>query len=123
MEKNKIESISAVRQKINEALTAIEKYKTENPDANMEEILSGERELRSVIGEITKGEVDKFVAYAKEQGTKMPFDAMEMGILAAGRNDMQKGLAEILDSIKFDKPACAECNNKLENRGRSKKKL
>ena len=120
MEKNKIE-LSEVMQKIKETLRAKEEYKTENPDVEMEAILSGEKELRSAIGEIRKGEVDKFVAYAKEQGTKMPFDAMEMGIVAAGRNDMQNGLAEILDSMKFEQPKCPKCNEKLENRGRSKK--
>jgi tRNA(Ile2) C34 agmatinyltransferase TiaS len=53
----------------------------------------------------------------------MPFQAIEMGVLAAGRKDMQNGLTEILDSMKFDTPVCPECNEKMENRGRNKKKF
>jgi hypothetical protein len=75
--------------------------------------------------QLSNRELDKFIAYAKEQGTTMSFDSMEMGILAAGRKDTQNGLTEILDSLKFDKPTCPEpeCGNGMENRGRGKKKF
>ena len=101
----------------------IEEIKEKNADIKEETSKSEQKELISAIGEISSQEISKFVGYAKEQGTKMSFDSMEMGILAAGRKDMQKGLAEILDSMKFEQPKCPECNEKLENRGRSKKKL
>lgn len=51
----------------------------------------------------------------------MSFDSMEMGILAAGRKDMQNGLAEILDSLKHGEQVCPECDEKMDNRGRGKK--
>jgi hypothetical protein len=102
---------------------AVAQYKAENPDIDVEAILSKEKDLLPILGLLPNRELDKFISYAKEQGTKMPFKDMEMGVLAAGRTDMQNGLAEILDSIKFDTPICPECNEKMENRGRSKKKL
>jgi len=116
--------VFTVVQKIKEAISAIEQYKTENPGANLEAHLSEKhKELQSSLRQISSREVDKFVAHAKEQGTKMSFDSMEMGILAAGRKDMQNGLTEILNTIKFDKPDCSKCDEEMDNRGRSKKKL
>ena len=105
------------------AKNTIKQIKDKKPDINGETITGEQKELISKIGQISGHEVSKFVAYAKEQGTKMSFDSMEMGILAAGRKDMQNGLAEILDSMKFEQPNCGECNEKMDNRGRSKKKL
>ena len=113
---------STVAQRINETLKVIEQYKAENPGVDMDAILTAENELRPILMRLSNREVDKFVAYAKEQGTKMPFDLMETGILAAGREDMKNGLAEILNSLKFEKPACTE-SDEIENRGRSKKKF
>ena len=115
---------SAIILEINDVVnSAVEKYKAENPDVDVEAILSEHKDLLSILGMMPKREVDKFVAYAKGQGTKMTFGSMEMGILAAGRKDMQNGLAEIADSLKFDKPVCPECDQEMENRGRSKKKF
>ena len=114
---------SAVMQKINEALKAVEQYKAENPGVDVDAILSAQNDLYPILRRLSNREVDKFVAHAKEQGTRMPFDSMETGILEAGRKDMQNGLAEILDSLKFEKPACPECDEGMDNRGRSKKKL
>ena len=116
---------SAIMQKVNEAVSAaIEQYNAENPDINVKTSLTQQTEEKHPeLEQLSSREVEKFVAYAKGQGTKMPFDTMEMGILAAGRKDMQNGLAEIMNSIEFGKPACMECDEKMENRGRSKKKL
>jgi len=96
-------------------------YDGGNPDADVGTILSAKTELAATIGAVSRRELDKFVAKAKEQGTNMPFDDMEAGILAAGRKDMQNGLSEILDSLKFDKPDCPECGEGMNNRGREKK--
>jgi hypothetical protein len=107
----------------NLARVAIEQYKAENPNVNVDGILSKHKELLPVMGLSSSRELDKFITYAKEQGTKMSFDAMEMGILAAGRKDMQNGLAEILNPLEFNKPDCSECSEEMDNRGRSKKKF
>jgi hypothetical protein len=117
--------LSAEVQKIHDALNAIEQYKAENPGVDVDALLSAQNELYPMLRRISGREVDKFVSHAKEQGTKMPFDSMETGIVAAGRKDMQNGLAEILNSLKFEKPICpvTECNEALDNLGRSKKKL
>jgi hypothetical protein len=114
----------AIMQKISEAVNiAIEQYKAENPDVDVEAIMSEYNRLQLGLGVLQSRELDKFIAYAKEQGTKMSFDAMETGVLAAGRKDMQSGLGEILNSLKFDRPACLECGEELDNRGLSKKKV
>jgi len=90
-------------------------------DMNGIEIILGSG-LRSEYSQIpTSREVDKFVAYAKGQGSGMSFDSMEAGILAAGRKDIQNGLTEILNSMKFDKPSCLECKEGMDNRGFGKK--
>lgn len=115
--------LTVIVQQISEISYAIEQYKAENPDVNVEEILSEQKEFLPILGLLPNRELDKFIARAKEQGTKMPFQEIEMGVLVAGRRDMQNGLAEILDSIKFDKPTCTECSEGMENRGRSKKKF
>ena len=115
--------MSAIVRKISEVSIAIEQYKTANPNVDVEEILSGHKELLPVLGLLPNRELNKFIAYAKEQGTKMSFGAMETGILAAGQKDMQSGLAEIVNSLKFDKPLCSECGEELDNRGLSKKKF
>ena len=121
--KNRAEAL-ALMQKINEEVSAvIERHKAENPGVDIEALLSEQTELLPLFRQASTREVDKFVSHAKEQGTKMPFDSMEAGMLAAGRKDMRNGLAEILDSLKFDKPGCAECGEGMDNRGRSKKKL
>ena len=109
--------MQAVKQRASEAVaTVLEQYKAENPDIHIEATLHEQEGLTPTIKQLSGREVERFVAYAKEQGTKMPFDSMESGILAAGRKDMQDGLAEILNSLKFDKP------EGMENRGLSKKK-
>ena len=113
---------SAVMRKVNEALIAVEQLKAENPDVDVDAILSAQNEMYPTLRLLAGRELDKFVAYAKEQGTEMPFGSMEMGVLAAGRKDMQNGLAEILNSLKFEKPECPECEEGMDNRGRSEKK-
>ena len=118
---SKTQDLSSIIQKINEAAIAIEQYKAENPNVDVEAILSKQKELLPILGLLQNRELDKFITYAKEQGTRMPFQAMEMGVLAAGRKDMQNGLTEILDSLKFDKSVCSECNDEMDDRGRSKK--
>ena len=115
--------ISALMQMVNETRNAIEQFKAENPGVDVDAILSAQNELLPTMRWLTSSEVGKFVAYAKEQGTKMPFGSMETGILAAGRKDMQNGLAEIADALKFEKPICPENDEGMENRGRSKKKI
>ena len=121
-----LDDVSAIIQKANQEAkqaisNAIEQYKAENPDVDVEAVLSEQMELLSKFRQVSSREVDKFVAYAKEQGTKMSFDSMEMGILAAGRKDMQNGLTEIANSLKFSKPDCPECGKGMENRGLRKK--
>ena len=116
------QSLSSIVQGIKSISLAIEQYKAENPGIDVEALLSEQKELLPVLKLLPKRELESFIAYAKGQGTKMPFEAMEMGVLAAGRKDMQDGLAEILDSIKSDKPVCLECNEGMDDRGRSKKK-
>ena len=122
-----LDDVSAIIQKANQEANqaisnAIEQYKAENPGIDVEAILSEQKRLLSNLKQLPIRELDKFVAYAKEQGTEMPFDSMEMGVLAAGRKDMQNGLAEILNSLEFGKPICPECGEEKDNRGRSKKK-
>ena len=116
------QDIATLVQRLNEVMDAIEHYKIENPDFNLEAELSEQKELLPVLKLLKKRELDKFVAYAKEQGTKMSFDAMERGVLSAGRKDMQDGLAEIADSLKFEVPVCSKCDEKMNYRGRNKKK-
>jgi hypothetical protein len=119
-----IKDISTIIKNANEAVNkAIEQFKIENPGVDVEALLSEQNGLPPEFAQISSREVDKFVAYAKEQGIKMPFDSIEAGILAAGRKDMQNGLADILNAIDPGKPACLECDEVMDNRGRSKKKL
>ena len=96
-------------------------YVGERPDVDAEAILSEQIGIQPALDALSKREVDKFVEYAKGQGTGMPFNSMEMGILAAGRKDMQNGLAEILNSLKLEKPDCPECGESMDNNGRGKK--
>jgi hypothetical protein len=117
------QNMSPIVKKINELRFAIDQYKAENPDIDVEAILSEQKELLPILDLVSNRELNKFITYAKEQGTKMSFHDMEMGVVSAGRKDMQSGLAEILDSITFDKPVCSECLEEKENRGRTKKKL
>ena len=116
------QDMTIILEKIQELIFAIGQYKAENPDVDVDAILSEQSGLLPMLGLLSNRELDKFISYAKEQGTRMPFQAMEMGVLAAGRKDMQNGLAEILDSMAFDKPGCNECNEEMDDRGRSKKK-
>lgn len=116
------QGINAIRSAIEQYNAAVAQYKAENPDIDVEALLSEQKALLPTLGLLSNRELDKFISYAKEQGTKMSFDAMEMGILSAGRKDMQTGLAEILDSMKFGKPVCSACNEEMNNRDRSKKK-
>ena len=102
---------------------AIEEYKIENPNIDIEAILFEQKEFLPVLGQLQNRELDKFAAYAKNQGIKMPFEAIEMGVLNAGRKDMQSVLSEITDSLKFETPICPECEEQMENRGLSKKKI
>jgi hypothetical protein len=97
-------------------------YIGENPEADIVAILSEHNSLRPALDASSNRELEKFIKLAKSQGTKMPFASMEMGILAAGRKDMQNGLAEVLNSLGFDKPDCPECNEGMVNNGRGKKK-
>jgi len=114
---------SSVVQKIQEALNAVDQYKAENPGVDVDAFLTSQNPMYPMIKQLAGRELNRFVAYAKEQGTALPFDTVEMGVLAAGRKDMQNGLAEILNNIKFDKPACPECDEGMDDQGRSKKKL
>jgi len=122
-----INDVSAIIKNANEATSnankAIEQFKSENPGVDVEALLSEHERLAPTLGQISSRELDKFVAYAKEQGVKMSFDSIEMGVVAAGRKDMQNGLSEILNTIDTDKPACPVCDEEMNNRGRSKKKL
>ena len=104
--------ISTIMQMANETLNAIEQFNAENPCVDVDALLSEHSELISALRRLSRREVDKFVAYAKEKGTAMTSDAMEMGILAAGRKDMQDGLLEIFSSLKFETPICSECVDK-----------
>jgi hypothetical protein len=117
------QDMSLLVQKINETRLAIEQYKAKNPDIDVEAVLSEQKDLLPILGLLPNRELDKFITHAKEQGTKMSFHEMETGVMAAGRADMQNGLAEIVNSLKFKKGVCPECNNEMDNRGRSKKKL
>jgi len=126
---NNSQDIMTLMQKQREAAIAVERYKTaveqykkENPDVDVEDILSKQEEYIPAFEQLKNSELAKFVAYAKEQGIRMSFDAMERGVLDAGRKDMQNSLTEITDSLKFDRPVCPECNKEMENRGKSKKK-
>ena len=121
--KNANEAVNNANEAVNNANKAIEQFKIENPGVDVEALLSGQKELPLGFEQISNRELDKFVAYAKGQGVKMPFDSMEMGIIAAGRKDMQNGLAEILNAIDPGKPVCPECDEEMDNRGRGKKKL
>ena len=118
-----LQKITAIHFAVEQYNVAVEQYKAENPDIDVEALLCEQKNLLPILSLLPNRELDKFITYAKEQGTKMPFHAMEMGVLVAGRKDMQNGLAEILDSIGFDKPVCSECHEKMDNRGRSKKKF
>jgi predicted lactoylglutathione lyase len=120
---NDAQDITALLLKLDEIINAMEQYKVKHPDFDLEAALSERKELLLALQLLKKRELDKFVVYAKEQGTKMSFDAMEMGVLTAGRKDMQDGLAEIVNSLKFEVPVCSECDEKMNNRGLSKKKL
>jgi len=119
----KTQDMTSLVQKINELRIAVEQYKAENPGVDVEAMLSEQKELLPILGLLPNRELDKFIAYAKEQGTSMSFDAMEMGILAAGRKDMQNGLADLANSLKFEKSDCPECDAKMIDRGRFKKKF
>jgi hypothetical protein len=115
-------SITEISAMINNTHNAIEQFKKENPGVDVEAVLAEQQELPQALRKISGGELKKFIAYAKCQGIKMPFDAIEMGILTAGRRDMRDGLAEILNAIDFDKPICVGCAKNMTNRGRNKKK-
>jgi len=122
--KMNISDVTTIIKNANEAVSkAIEQFKTENPGVDVEALLSEQNVLLPGLGPFSNREVDKFVTHAKEQGVKMHFDSIEMGILAAGRKDMQNGLAEILNAMDLGKPNCMECDEGMDNRGRSKKKL
>jgi predicted lactoylglutathione lyase len=119
---NNDQDISVIVQEISEAINAvIAQYKEENPDVDVDAILSEHHEMFPVLGVAQKRELDKFIAYAKEQGTKMPFDTMETGVLVAGHKDMQNGLSEILNYMKFGKPGSPERGEEMADQGQSKK--
>jgi len=122
-----IKDVTAIIENANEAASnankAVEQYKSENPGVDVEALLSEHKRLAPIFEQISSRELDKFVEYAKEQGAKMSFDSMEMGIVAAGRKDMQNGLAEILNTMDTVNPTCPECDEEMKNCGRSKKKL
>ena len=120
---NDAQDITSLLLKLDEIINAMEQYKAKHPDFELEAALSERKGLLIALKLLKNRELDKFVAYAKEQGTKMSFDAMEMGVLAAGRKDMQDGLAEIANSLEFEVPVCSECDEKMNNRGLSKKKF
>jgi len=108
---------------VNEYNAAVEQYKSENPDVNVEAILSEQKKFLPVLVHLSNRELDKFITYAKDQGTRMSIHDMENGVLAAGRKDMENGLAEILNSLKFETAVCPDCNKQMKNHGLSKKKL
>jgi predicted peroxiredoxin len=119
-----IDDVSAIIKEAQESVNkAMEQYKIENPGVDIEMLLAEQKCLPLEFSQIRRREVDKFVKHAIKQGVKMPFDTMEMGIIAAGRKDVQNGLSEILNTINPDKPTCHECNERMEDRGRSKKKF
>ena len=110
--------------------TAIDVLGVSDEDAaNFAQVVvkNANKQLSGNLPEIMKlsreSELNKFIEHAIEQGTNMPFSAMERGVLAAGRMDMQNGLSEIADKLKIGKPSNGECDDTLENRGRSKKKI
>jgi len=96
-------------------------YIGKNPDADVAAMLAEKSEVQPTLGVLSNRELEKFILHAKSQGLEMPFGDMEMGVLTAGRKDMQNGLAEILNSLKFDKPDCPECEDGMDNLGRVKK--
>jgi len=102
-------------------LEIIEQFSLKHPDADVESILSEHEGLSPILGALRGSELSRFVNHAKKQGTKMSFSDMEMGVLEAGRKDMQKGLVEVLDSLEFETPECSICDEKKNNRGRAKK--
>ena len=101
----------------------LKEFREGNPDVDIDKILSVHEELRSVLGHVQNLELAKFAAYAKEQGTRMSFGEMEMGVLDAGRKDMQNTLTDIAESLKFDTPTCSEDGTNMRDCGLVKKNL
>ena len=100
---------------------AVSEFRAKHPDADVDRILAGHGELRSTLAAARSGELGRYIDHAKEQGTKIPFRELEAGVLEAGRRDMRDGLAEVMDSIRFDAPVDAESGEKMANHGRAKK--
>jgi len=119
----KADQIVAAQDVVN-AIQTIKEFQAANPDVDIASLLPKSElgDLQSVLGMLKNRELDRFVIHAKEMGTKMSFADMEMGVLAAGRRDMQNGLAEIADSLKFERPVSTEDGEEMKDRGRSKKK-
>ena len=112
------EQASAVASKIVERMGAgIWDFNIKAPQSNQRD----DGEMLHTFGQLAGSEVAGFVANAKKLGTRMSFDEMEMGILAAGRKEMRNGLAEIMNSLEFGKQTDPDRGDTLENRGRRKK--
>jgi len=106
---------------ISQSVMSQYEYEIGNLKNEEKETLRKYDEMHNDIKALTGGELKKFIEYAKEQGTNMLFRDMENGVLEAGRKDMQTGLAEILNSLAFEKPTCSECGEGLANKGKQKK--
>ena len=115
------EKMEALRVAKDEEIIRLAEHKAECPVIDAP-TLTVQAEASAMILQTQNSELQKFIKQAKEQGIKMPFEKMEMGVLAAGRRDMENGLTEILNSLEFNKPTCSECDGGMNNRGRSKKK-
>ena len=119
--RSKSEELLGVIDLISDIQRSINQFKDNYPDADVDTVLAEQKDLLPILDYLKTSELSKFVNYAKEQGTKMTFSDMELGVVEAGRKDMKKGLEEIADSLKFENPECPECGEKEDNRGRSKK--
>jgi len=113
---------NVTEQDVVEAIQTINRFKAANPNVDLASLSPEGTEIQAILEKAQARELEKFVTYAKQQGTSMSFDAMEMGVLNAGRKDMQNSLAEIVDSLKFERPVSSEDGEKMDHKGRSKKK-
>jgi len=110
-------------QDVVEAMQTIKRFQAANPDVDIASLLTDGTDVQAILEKTRALELEKFVTYAKRQGTNMSFSDMEMGVLNAGRKDMQNSLTEIVDSLKFERPVSTEDGVKMEDKGRGKKKL
>jgi len=116
------QDVVAAMKQLGVNLQTISRFKAANPNVDISSLSPEGTEIQAILEKAQARELEKFVTYAKQQGTSMSFDAMEMGVLNAGRKDMQNSLAEIVDSLKFERPVSSEDGEKMDHKGRSKKK-